>query len=44
MPDSSQFSTDRTYAGQWTIGRNTDHRSYRTLASFRDPDGNGWLL
>jgi hypothetical protein len=21
-----------------------EHRSYRSFASFRDPDGNGWLL
>lgn len=21
-----------------------DHASYSTFASFRDPDGNGWLL
>jgi catechol 2,3-dioxygenase-like lactoylglutathione lyase family enzyme len=25
-------------------GRDPEGRSYRTYASFRDPDGNGWLL
>jgi catechol 2,3-dioxygenase-like lactoylglutathione lyase family enzyme len=25
-------------------GADPDHRSYRSFASFRDPDGNGWLL
>jgi catechol 2,3-dioxygenase-like lactoylglutathione lyase family enzyme len=25
-------------------GPDTEHRSYRSFASFRDPDGNGWLL
>jgi catechol 2,3-dioxygenase-like lactoylglutathione lyase family enzyme len=25
-------------------GRDPDHRSYRSYASFSDPDGNGWLL
>jgi catechol 2,3-dioxygenase-like lactoylglutathione lyase family enzyme len=25
-------------------GRDPEDRSYRTYASFRDPDGNGWLL
>jgi catechol 2,3-dioxygenase-like lactoylglutathione lyase family enzyme len=25
-------------------GRDPKHRSYRSFASFRDPDGNGWLL
>jgi catechol 2,3-dioxygenase-like lactoylglutathione lyase family enzyme len=25
-------------------GPDPDHRSYRTFASFADPDGNGWLL
>jgi catechol 2,3-dioxygenase-like lactoylglutathione lyase family enzyme len=25
-------------------GPDPQHRSYRSLASFRDPDGNGWLL
>ena len=25
-------------------GRDPDHRSYRSFASFKDPDGNGWLL
>jgi catechol 2,3-dioxygenase-like lactoylglutathione lyase family enzyme len=26
------------------IGPDPDHRSYRSFASFSDPDGNGWLL
>jgi catechol 2,3-dioxygenase-like lactoylglutathione lyase family enzyme len=25
-------------------GRDPEHRSYRSFASFSDPDGNGWLL
>jgi catechol 2,3-dioxygenase-like lactoylglutathione lyase family enzyme len=25
-------------------GRDREHRSYRSFASFNDPDGNGWLL
>ena len=25
-------------------GPDPDHRSYRSFASFSDPDGNGWLL
>jgi hypothetical protein len=25
-------------------GPDPDHRSYRSYASFSDPDGNGWLL
>ena len=25
-------------------GRDAEHRSYRSFASFSDPDGNGWLL
>jgi catechol 2,3-dioxygenase-like lactoylglutathione lyase family enzyme len=25
-------------------GPDPDHRSYRSFASFRDPDGNGWLM
>ena len=25
-------------------GEDPEHRSYRSFASFRDPDGNGWLL
>src|ERR1700691_4921001 len=25
-------------------GPDPDHRSYRSFASFRDPDGNGWLF
>jgi catechol 2,3-dioxygenase-like lactoylglutathione lyase family enzyme len=26
------------------VGPDPDHASYRSFASFRDPDGNGWLL
>ena len=25
-------------------GRDPEHRSYRSFASFRDPDGNGWMF
>jgi hypothetical protein len=28
----------------WVNGPDTEHRSYRSFASFSDPDGNGWLL
>jgi catechol 2,3-dioxygenase-like lactoylglutathione lyase family enzyme len=28
----------------WVSGPDPEHRSYRTFASFSDPDGNGWLL
>ena len=38
--------TDEPYLfGRHRIsGRNPEHRSYRSFASFHDPDGNGWLL
>jgi catechol 2,3-dioxygenase-like lactoylglutathione lyase family enzyme len=38
--------TDEPYLfGQLRVsGPDPDHRSYRSFASFRDPDGNGWLL
>ena len=38
--------TDEHYLfGQIRVsGPDPDHRSYRSFASFRDPDGNGWLL
>jgi catechol 2,3-dioxygenase-like lactoylglutathione lyase family enzyme len=26
------------------VGRDPEHRSYRSFASFSDPDGNGWLF
>jgi hypothetical protein len=26
------------------VGPDPEHRSYRSFASFSDPDGNGWLL
>ena len=28
----------------WVSGPDPDHRSYRSFASFGDPDGNGWLF
>jgi len=31
-------------AGQAVPGPDPQHQSYSSFASFRDPDGNGWLL
>jgi catechol 2,3-dioxygenase-like lactoylglutathione lyase family enzyme len=38
--------SDETYLfGRVRVGGpDPDHRSYRSFASFRDPDGNGWLF
>jgi catechol 2,3-dioxygenase-like lactoylglutathione lyase family enzyme len=38
--------TDQPYlfGRQRVSGSDPDHRSYRSFASFSDPDGNGWLL
>src|SRR6202142_3417251 len=38
--------TDQPYLfGRLRVsGPDPEHRSYRTFASFSDPDGNGWLL
>src|SRR5215470_11307288 len=44
---SGAFSgTDEPYLfGQIRVkGLDAEHGSYRSFASFRDPDGNGWLL
>ncbi len=50
---SEVFHNDGVYAGTdepFLFGRvrvsgpDPDHRSYRSFASFRDPDGNGWLF
>jgi len=30
--------------GRLRVSPDPEHRSYRTFASFSDPDGNGWLL
>ena len=32
------------FGRQRVSGEDPDHRSYRSFASFHDPDGNGWLL
>ena len=32
------------FGRQRVEGPDPEHRSYRSFASFRDPDGNGWLL
>jgi len=32
------------FGRQRVSGRDPEHRSYRSFASFHDPDGNGWLL
>ncbi|MFZ3215339.1 MAG: VOC family protein [Candidatus Acidiferrales bacterium] len=50
---SEVFHSDDVYAGSdepylfgrvRVSGRDAEHRSYRSFASFRDPDGNGWLF
>jgi catechol 2,3-dioxygenase-like lactoylglutathione lyase family enzyme len=50
---SDAFHNEGVYAGPdqpYLFGRlrvggpDPEHRSYRTFASFNDPDGNGWLL
>src|SRR5580700_10162891 len=50
---SEVFHNDGVYAGPdepYLFGRvrvsgpDPEHRSYRSFASFRDPDGNGWLF
>ena len=32
------------FGRQRVSGRDPEHRSYRSFASFHDPDGNGWLM
>jgi hypothetical protein len=50
---SEVFHNEGVYAGQdepFLFGRlrvsgaDPEHRSYRSFASFHDPDGNGWLF
>jgi catechol 2,3-dioxygenase-like lactoylglutathione lyase family enzyme len=50
---SEVFHNEDVYAGtdeaylfgrQRVSGPDPEHRSYRSFASFRDPDGNGWLF
>jgi catechol 2,3-dioxygenase-like lactoylglutathione lyase family enzyme len=50
---SEVFHNDGVYAGTdepflfgrvRVTGSDPEHRSYRSFASFRDPDGNGWLF
>jgi catechol 2,3-dioxygenase-like lactoylglutathione lyase family enzyme len=50
---SEVFHSDGVYAGKdepYLFGRrrisgpDAEHSSYRSFASFRDPDGNGWLF
>jgi hypothetical protein len=45
-PDGVQGGNDKPYllGRKRVIGRDPDGRSYRSFASFNDPDGNGWLL
>lgn len=42
----THVGTDETYLfGRLRVsGPDPEHRSYRSYASFRDPDGNGWLF
>jgi catechol 2,3-dioxygenase-like lactoylglutathione lyase family enzyme len=44
--DGVYAGTDETYLfGRVRVsGRDPEHRSYRSFASFKDPDGNGWLF
>jgi catechol 2,3-dioxygenase-like lactoylglutathione lyase family enzyme len=44
--DGVYAGTDETYLfGRVRVsGPDPEHRSYRSFASFKDPDGNGWLL
>ena len=44
--DGVNTGTDEPYLfGRRRIsGPDPEHRSYRSFASFRDPDGNGWLF
>jgi len=44
--DGVYVSTDEPYLfGRVRVsGPDAEHRSYRSFASFRDPDGNGWLF
>ena len=50
---SESFHSDGVYTGSDELylfgsvrvsGPDPEHRTYRTFASFKDPDGNGWLL
>jgi catechol 2,3-dioxygenase-like lactoylglutathione lyase family enzyme len=43
---SAYAGTDEPYlfGRQRVSGRDPEHGSYRSFASFRDPDGNGWLF
>ena len=45
-PGGEYAGSDQPYLfGRRRVGgRDPEHRSYRSFASFRDPDGNGWLL
>src|SRR5271154_3085797 len=44
--DGVYTGTDETYLfGKVRVsGPDPEHRSYRSFASFKDPDGNGWLV
>src|ERR1700735_5284657 len=44
--DGKYTGTDETYLfGSVRVsGPDPEHRSYRSFASFKDPDGNGWLF
>jgi catechol 2,3-dioxygenase-like lactoylglutathione lyase family enzyme len=45
-PGETSAGTDEPYLfGRLRVsGPDAEHRSYRSFASFSDPDGNGWLL
>lgn len=44
--DGVYTGTDETYlfGSRRISGPDPEHRSYRSFASFKDPDGNGWLF
>jgi catechol 2,3-dioxygenase-like lactoylglutathione lyase family enzyme len=44
--DGVYVGKDETFlfGGQRVGGPDPEHRSYRSFASFKDPDGNGWLF
>src|SRR5499425_102461 len=44
--DNVYVGTDEPYlfGSDRVTGPDSEHRSYRSFASFKDPDGNGWLF
>ena len=44
MPVRPERSSNRATRAVASSGRDPDHASYNSFATFEDPDGNGWLL